>query len=154
MWAPQHFLLLKHTLYSLDPCIFFFFLLIYFILFFNLTIFYWFCYISRWIRHRYTCVPHPEPSSLPPLYFFLILSYNLAQEVKNSPAVQDIQETPVQTLGREDPLEEEVAVHSSILAWKTPWTEEPSGLQSTGSQRVRYDWVTKQAHASTIFCAS
>ena len=46
----------------------------------------------------------------------------------------------VRSLGREDPLEEEVAIRSSILAWRIPWTEEPGGLQSTGSQRVRRDW--------------
>ena len=45
----------------------------------------------------------------------------------------------VQSLGREDPLEEETAPHSSILAWETPWTEEPGGLQSVGSQRVRHN---------------
>ena len=45
----------------------------------------------------------------------------------------------VQPLGREDPLEEGMATHSSILAWRTPWTEEPGGLRSTGSQRVRHD---------------
>ena len=45
----------------------------------------------------------------------------------------------VQTLGREDPLEEQMATHSSILAWRIPWTEEPSGLQSMGLQRVRHD---------------
>jgi len=45
----------------------------------------------------------------------------------------------VGSLGREDPLEEEIATHSSVLAWEIPWTEEPGGLQSTGSQRVRYD---------------
>ena len=45
----------------------------------------------------------------------------------------------VQSLGREDPLEKEMATHSSTLAWKIPWTEEHDGLQSTGSQRVRYD---------------
>ena len=46
-------------------------------------------------------------------------------------------ETQVQSLGWEDPLEKEMATHSSILAWKIPWTEEPGGLQSMGSQRVR-----------------
>ena len=46
---------------------------------------------------------------------------------------------PVQSLGWEDPLEEEMATHSSILAWKIPWAEEPGGLQSTGSQRVGHD---------------
>ena len=54
--------------------------------------------------------------------------------VKNMPAVQEIQ---VLSLGWDDPLEKEMATHSSILAWKIPWTEEPGGLQSTGSQRVR-----------------
>ena len=49
---------------------------------------------------------------------------------------------PVGSLGWEDPLEEGMATHSSILAWRIPWTEEPGGLQSTGSQRVRPDWVT------------
>ena len=53
-----------------------------------------------------------------------------------------MQETQVQSLGGEDPLEKEMATHSSILAWKIPWTEEPGGLQSMGSQRVRHCWVT------------
>ena len=48
-----------------------------------------------------------------------------------------MRETWVQSLGWEDPLEKEMATHSSILAWKIPWTEEPGGLQSTGSQRVK-----------------
>ena len=50
-----------------------------------------------------------------------------------------MQETWVQSLGREDPLEKEMATHSSILAWKISWTEEPGGLQSMGSQRVGHD---------------
>ena len=49
------------------------------------------------------------------------------------------QETRVQSLGQEDPLEKEMATHSSILAWKIPWTEEPGRLQSMGSQRVGHD---------------
>ena len=48
-------------------------------------------------------------------------------------------ETWVQSLGQEDPMEKEMATHSSILAWKIPWTEEPGRLQSMGSQRVRHD---------------
>ena len=56
--------------------------------------------------------------------------------VKNLPAVQ---QTRVQSLSREDPLEKGIAMHSSVLAWKIPWTEEPGELQSTGSQRVRRD---------------
>ena len=53
-----------------------------------------------------------------------------------------MQETWVQYLGWEDPLEKEMATHSSFLAWKIPWTEEPGRLQSMGSQRVGYDWAT------------
>ena len=54
--------------------------------------------------------------------------------VKNLPAMQELQETWVRSMGWEDPLEEEMATHSSILAWRIPWTEEPGGLQSTGLQ--------------------
>ena len=53
-----------------------------------------------------------------------------------------MQETWVRSLGREDPLEKEMATYSSILAWRIPWTEEPGGLQSTGSQRVRHDFTS------------
>ena len=56
--------------------------------------------------------------------------------VKNPPAMQELQQTWVRSLAREDPLEEGMATHSSVLAWKNPWTEEPSGLQSMGLQRV------------------
>ena len=55
-----------------------------------------------------------------------------------------------QSLGWEDSLEEEMTIHSIILAWKTPWTEEPSGLQSMGSQRVRHDSVTKQQQTTVL----
>ena len=60
----------------------------------------------------------------------------VAQMVKNLPVVQEIQ---VQSLCREDPLEKGMAIHSCTLAWRIPWAEEPGGLQSMGSQRVRYD---------------
>ena len=60
----------------------------------------------------------------------------MAQRVKNPPAMQ---ETRVQCLSQEDPLEEVMTTHPSILAWRIPWTEEPGGLQSRGSQRVRHD---------------
>ena len=50
-----------------------------------------------------------------------------------------IYETRVQSLGQEEPLEEYMAIHSNILAWRIPWTEEPGGLQSTGSQRIEHD---------------
>ena len=60
----------------------------------------------------------------------------VAQRIKRLPAMQ---ETQVRSLGWEDPLEKEMATHSSTLAWRIPWTEEPGRLQSTGSQRVRHD---------------
>ena len=54
----------------------------------------------------------------------------------------EMQETRVQFLGWEDALEKEMAIHSSTLAWKIPWMEEPDRLQSMGSQRVRHAWAT------------
>ena len=60
----------------------------------------------------------------------------MAQRVKNLSASQ---ETQVRSMSWEDPLEEGMATHSSILAWRIPWTEEPGGLQFTGSQRVGHD---------------
>ena len=63
----------------------------------------------------------------------------MTQAVKNLPAMQ---ETRVRSLGREDLLEKEMATHSSILAWRIPWTEEPGELQSMGLQRVEHDRVT------------
>ena len=66
--------------------------------------------------------------------------------VKNLPATQEPQEMWVQSLDWKDPLEKEMATHSSIHAWRIPWTEDPGGLQSTGLQRVRHDW-SDLAHA-------
>ena len=68
----------------------------------------------------------------------LYLAYinKVTQLVKNLPAMQ---QTQVQFLGWENPLEKETATHSSIFAWRIPWTEEPGGLQSMGSQRIRHD---------------
>ena len=59
--------------------------------------------------------------------------------VKNRLPMQEMQETWVEFLNQEDSLEKEIATHSSVLAWRIPWTEEPGGLQSMGSQRVRHD---------------
>ena len=67
----------------------------------------------------------------------------MAQTVKRLSAML---ETWLQSLSREDPLEKEMATHSSTLAWKIPWTEEPGRLQSMGSQRVGHDWVTLLTH--------
>ena len=63
-----------------------------------------------------------------------LVSSLVAQVVKNLPAMQ----MRVRSVGREDPLEEEMATHSSILAWRIPWTEEPGKLQSMGSQKVQH----------------
>ena len=79
--------------------------------------------------------------------FFLLVSVLLSlvqasqvtQRLKRLPAIQ---ETWVQSLGWEDSLEKEMATHSSILAWRIPWTEEPGGLQSMGLQRVGHNWAT------------
>ena len=75
-----------------------------------------------------------------PLYFVGTLLYDMtslvAQTVRRLPTMQ---ETRVQSLGQEDLLEKEMATHSSILAWKIPWMEEPGRLQSMGSQRVGHD---------------
>ena len=67
----------------------------------------------------------------------------MAQTVKNLPTML---ETRVQSLDWEDPLEESMATHSSILTERIPWTEEPGQLQSMRSQRVRHDWATKHEH--------
>ena len=66
----------------------------------------------------------------------------VVQMIKNLPAVW---ETRVRSLGQEDALEEGMATHSHILTWKIPRTEEPGGLQSIGSQRVRHDWTTNSS---------
>ena len=78
-----------------------------------------------WFRHQYTT----QTTSL------------VAQMVK---CLSTMQETRVQSLGWEDPLEKEMAIHSSTTAWKIPWTEEPGRLQSMGSQRVGHDWATSR----------
>ena len=68
----------------------------------------------------------------------------MGQKVKNLPVMW---ETGVQSLSQENSLEKGMATHSSIFAWRIPWTEEPGGLQSMGSQRVRHDWAAStQTH--------
>ena len=81
-------------------------------------------WLGRWNWHIYTSL--------------------VAQRVKRLPAMQ---QTWVQSLGWKDPLEKEMETHSSILAWRIPWTEKPGRLQSMGSQRVRHDWVTSLTHS-------
>ena len=82
-------------------------------------------YISR------TLGDHPWPASFMDLLFQLTGASLVAQTVKHLPTMQ---ETWVQSPGQEDPLEKEMATHSSTLAWKIPWMEEPGRLQSTGSK--------------------
>ena len=71
----------------------------------------------------------------------------VAQTVKHLPTVQ---ETWIQSLGWEDLLEKDMATHSSILSWRIPWTEEPGGLQSMGSQRVGHDWATSLSYVQNV----
>ena len=75
----------------------------------------------------------------------------VAQMVKHLPTMR---ETRVPTLGWEDLLEKEMAIHSSILAWRIPWTEKPGRLQSMGSQRAKHDWVTSLSLMNSVFCTS
>ena len=70
----------------------------------------------------------------------------IAQWVKNPPPIQ---ETQVQSLGQEDPLEKEIVIPSSIFAWEIPWTEKPGGIQSKELQRVRHNWVTEHTHTGS-----
>ena len=72
----------------------------------------------------------------------------MAQIVKNLPAIQ---ETWVQPLGQEDPLEREMAIHFSIISWRIPWTEEPGGLQFMGLQRVGHDLANNNSNMIILF---
>ena len=86
------------------------------------------------------------------IFLFASIMSLVAWTVKCLPTMQ---ETQVRSLGQENPLEKEMATHSSIHAWKIPWTEEPGRLQSTGSQRVGHDWATSlrftSRHVPTSF---
>ena len=99
--------------------------------------------ISQWPRHTLAMVTFCWCADL-----YLLWAYLMAQMVKSLPAIQ---ETRVQSLDQEDPLEKEMANHSSILAWKIPWMEDPGRLQSMGLQRVRHDWVTSLLLHYTVF---
>ena len=78
-------------------------------------------------------------SMVPLVLTSISMGFPVAQAIKNLP---EMQETQVRSLGREGPLEKWMATNSSVLAWKIPWTEEPSRLKSMGSPRVGHDWVT------------
>ena len=94
----------------------------------------WFCGVAG-VHLLFSCQGSNHASLMP-------------QMVKNLPAMQ---ETQVQSLDSEDPMEKGVAAHSSILAWKIPWKEEPGGLQSTWSQRVRRDWAASTFSHAVAF---
>ena len=87
-----------------------------------------FCTVM-WVNYYYSCYYYHH------LYFFKL---SLAQMVKNLPTIQ---EAWVQSLCLEDPLEKGLTTHSSILTWRTPWTKDPGGVQSTELQRVERDWA-------------
>ena len=95
--------------------------------------------IYLWNYHHYQDIIHFHH-----LKSFLGI-FPVAQTLKNLPAMQ---ETQAGFLDWEDPLEKGVAIHSSIIAWRIPWTEEPGGSQTAGSQRVRHNWATNTAAAA------
>ena len=99
---------------------------------------------------RVGCLISPRPALSPGEVWVCQLLINKRKETLGASQVAQwkriclpMQETQVPSLGWEDPLEEEMATHSSILAWITLWTEEPGGIQPTRSQRVRHDLATK-----------
>ena len=107
------------------------------------------CLLIPWLQSSFSAILEPKKiKSLTLSIFYPSICHDLvAQMVKHLPTMQ---ETWVQSLGWEDLLEKEMANHSSILAWKIPWMEEPGRLQSMGSQRVRYDWVTSHSHSFSM----
>ena len=119
------------------------------------------CLILNFPRTRNTVYPlreqfhhSPKPGlSSQGVEITYSLSWWLSSKQTNKKIHLPVQETWVQSLGQEDPLEKETATHSSTLAWRIPWTEEPVGLQSIGSQRVTYDWATNYT-AAIVLAAS
>ena len=110
---------------------------------------------NSFILPSYICAtsfPFYKMEKLKPTSHSFSMNYRLhrdfpaAQMVKNLPAMQ---ETQVLSLSQEDPLEKEMVTHSSSIAWRIPWTKEPGGLQSMGSQRVGCNWATN-THADYL----
>ena len=98
---------------------------------------------SEEITHRYLYIPYLQNCrSKPEAVTHVGFPWRLSSKKKSSCLYLPMKEMQVQPLGREDPLEKEMATHSSILAWKIWWMEEPGGLSSIGSQRVGHDWAT------------
>ena len=88
---------------------------------------------------------HRQEAELGLQALILQVSFPCGAVVKNPPAMQETQGMQVQSLGQEDPLEEEMATHSSILVWDIPWTGEPGRLQSMGFHKVRHGLVIEHA---------
>ena len=105
-------------------------------------------------------VPLPSPVlvsalwQIYPLFFRISFLFRLGflggSAIKNPPTMREPQEMWAQSLGREDPLEKGTTTHSSILAWRFPWTEEPDGLQSMRSQRIGHDWSDLAQHGTHL----
>ena len=93
--------------------------------------------LYHWATRDAPCIYIHTHTHIYIIYIYIVSL--VAQMVKDLPAMW---ETQVQSLVQEDPLEKEMATHSSMLAWKIPWTEKTGGLQSMGSQRVRLNWAT------------
>ena len=91
---------------------------------------------------------------LPPREYLTTPGFLGGSAVKNPPAVQELQETWVRSLGQEDPLEEGTATHSSIHAWRIPWAEEPGGLQSKGRKESEATEATWRAHTETFLAVT
>ena len=114
-----------------------------------------------WVKGFWGCVWIKLERMTLPLWLFVVvlalvsinmtcseLSFSGSSVLKNLPVMQETQGTWLWSLSLEDPLEEGMTTHSSILAWRIPWTEEPEGLWSIGSQRVGHDW-SDWAHVYT-----
>ena len=97
----------------------------------------------QWQEFTANFIPHIPDISVSSLTGWASL---MASELKNPPAVQERQETRIQSLGWENTLEDKMPTHSSVLAQEIPWTEELGGLQFWGHKRVGYDLVTKQQY--------
>ena len=112
------------------------------------NVFSWFVELTLHERHLCTNKQWCRPRAV---FGDTFVASLVAQRLKRLPAMW---ETWIWSLGQEDPLEKEMATHSSIHAWRIPWTEEPGGVQSTGSQRVRHAWATSLSffHFLCCFC--
>ena len=107
----------------------------------------WLMLLSSTLSLLVCCLPVLSMSDervleLPVVIVDSFISLGLPWWLRGLKRLPAMQETWVRSLGWEDPLEKEMATHSSILAWEIPWMVKSAGLQSTGSQRVRHNWVT------------